>query len=463
VRVAFACAEVFPFAQTGGLGDVCGALPLALAQQGVDVDVYMPAYGCIDKRGHGISRLDETLSVKKVTRRVTVYFVESKPYFSRQGLYGSAKGEYKDNCERFRFFNVTALAAIRRLGNPVAAVHCHDWHAALIPVYLKEYFRHDPFFHKTKSLLTIHNLAYQGLFAANKYHLLGLRRELFSSDCFEFYGRVNFLKAGLVYADRINAVSPQYAKEIQTKKYGCGLERTVRANKRKLSGILNGLDYAVWDPGHDRQIKKRYTAANAVAAKAANKFSLQREAGLATDPDAALYGSVGRLSHQKGIDLFLSIVDDLMKRELQVIVQGLGDAHYERAVRAAAEKYKGRFAFLRSFGSSSAHMVYASSDFFLMPSNFEPCGLSQMIAMKYAAVPIVYKTGGLADTVVGHAKSKGTGIVFEDYSAKGFLAAIDEAQKLFNNKRALQRLRRNAMARTFSWRSSAKKYRELYR
>jgi len=463
MRIAFACAEVVPFAQTGGLGDVCGALPLALEPLGVDVDVYMPGYGCIDRRKHGIKRLSDNLSVKKVSRRVHVYFIDSPKYFARRGLYGSARGEYKDNLERFRHFSLSVLASIKHLKKRVDVLHCHDWHTALIPVYLKEYFAEDPFFERTRSLLTIHNLAYQGLFAAHKFKLLGLNKRLFSPACFEFWGRINFLKAGLIYSDRLNAVSPQYAKEIQTKKYGCGLERTVRANKRKLSGILNGLDYAIWDPRRDLKIVRRYGPARLDKAKAVNKSRWQKQLGLKPDAGIPLYGSVGRLSHQKGVDLFLEVLASLMKRELQLVVQGMGDRRYEKAIKATARKHKGRLVFFNTFGKRSSHMIYAASDFFLMPSNFEPCGLSQMISMRYATIPVVFHTGGLADTVRPHTKPNATGIVFKDYSAKGFLAAIDQAQVLFKNRTKINAMRANAMAMEFSWTTSAKKYVELYR
>ncbi|HLF18047.1 MAG TPA: glycogen synthase GlgA [Candidatus Omnitrophota bacterium] len=464
MRVAFCSAEVAPFAKTGGLGDVCGTLPLALEKIGVKLDVFIPGYGCIEREKFNIRKVNAHLSHTKLGQSVDVYFIESTAYFHRHGIYGDRHSEYHDNLERFHHFNIQVFEALKTLGHPADIIHAHDWHAALIPVYLKEKYQKDPFFKKTKSLLTIHNLAYQGHFHKEKFAWLGLKEDLFSSDVFEFHGKGNFLKAGIVYADRISTVSPRYAKEIQTKKFGCGLEAILKKRSRKLVGILNGIDYDTWDPAKDRFIAKTYGKGNYGHGKAVNKSVLQQRLGLPVKENTPLFASVGRLSHQKGVDLMIDVMKDLMKEDLQILIQGVGDHRYEEQLKALAQGHKDRLAVCVDFDEVLAHQVYAAGDFFLMPSTYEPCGLSQMIALNYGTVPVVFETGGLADTVVPVDKSfkTGNGIVFSQHSTKGFLKAVRRACELYKHKDKLEHAIANAFKSRFPWKDSAEAYKKTY-
>ncbi len=464
MKVAFCSAEVFPFAKTGGLGEVCGTLPVALKERGIDVSVIMPRFRCIQDCGRPIRETGEGVATATLDDGIPVYFIESNLFFDRDGLYGDAHGDYPDNAERFQYYCLQTLELLRRLNRKVDIVHCHDWHAALIPVYLKAYYGDDPFYAKAKSVLTIHNLAHQGVFPDKDYGKLGLKNDLF--ETFEFFGKANFLKAGILHGDRITTVSPQYAREIQTQRFGCGLEAVLRSRADKVTGILNGLNYEVWNPATDPFLREKYSADDFETAKSAYKIHLQKEFRLPLRSDIPLCGFVGRLSHQKGIDLILKVLQDVKDRDdIQVLILGSGDGKYQRHLQEIAAQYPQKTAVSIHFDERLAHRIYAGCDLLWMPSHFEPCGLSQMIGLRYGTIPVVHHVGGLVDTVVPFDSSRrtGNGFVFDKYSREDFEKALHQAVAVFHNKGLFRRIRQNAFAADFSWDKSAHEYEKVYR
>ncbi len=452
VKILFCSGEVAPFAKTGGLADVAGSLPLALGKLGIDVLILMPKYRGIE------------VSEKILSDRVRVRFIEHEAFFNRSGLYGNRESDYTDNLDRFTFFSYECLAEAKRLGFKPDVVHAHDWHAALIPVLLKTKFAKDDFYKGSKTVLTIHNLAYQGVFAPSEYKKLGLPQDLFSVDGFEFYGQVNVLKAGLLFADRLNAVSPSYATEIQTQEFGCGLEGVLQKRKRRLSGILNGIDTEAWNPATDAKIKTFYSAGS-LEGKKKCKRALQEKCGFEADPEIPVLAIVSRLTHQKGLDLLAKAVPHFFKKKFQFVVLGDGEAEYRRLFEDIEKKYPGKAKIFFGFRAAEAHTIYAGADLFLMPSLFEPCGLGQLISMRYGTIPVVRRTGGLKDTVIDadeHPK-KGNGFTFEGLEVTNFIKALDRAEKAFEDKKRWDALVQSAMKSDFSWDESAKKYESLYR
>ena len=464
MKIAFCSSEVFPFAKTGGLGDVCGSLPLALERSGVELSIVMPGYRCIGQSGYKIEQLSENISETTLGSGIKVYFVEHASYFNRPGLYGDGTSDYPDNIERFSYFCNQALELLKQLDFQPDAVHCHDWQTALIPVLLKEKYSDDAFYAKTKSVLTIHNLAFQGVFPKTYYSKLGLDDHLFSPKGFESYGRVNLLKAGIMHSDAVTTVSSQYAKEIQTRQFGCGLERIIRSRVDHVTGILNGLDYNIWDPSTDEHIAQKYSAQDFTEAKLTNKTQLQKELGLKVSNDTPLFGFVGRLSHQKGFDLILDTLEALVEMDIQVAFLGMGEQQYQGALNQMALKHSENIAVCSDFNETLGRRIYAGSDFFLMPSQFEPCGLSQMISLCYGTIPVVFKTGGLADTIkpFGFFAQNGNGFMFTEYGRDQFLNEIRRASKIFQRKDKFKKLRLNAFRSRFTWEKSAGQYKEIY-
>jgi len=418
MKIAFCSSEVFPFAKTGGLADVAGSLPIALEKIGVEVAVFMPGYRMIAKSGHQLEPLKADISRATLGNKINVYFTQHSAFFDHEGLYGDQNGDYEDNIERFGYFSDRVLKLCKEIDFKPDVVHCHDWQTALIPVLLKRKYADDPFYESIKSLLTIHNLAFQGVFPKEQFAKLELGPEAFEKDGFEFYGKVNLLKAGIIQAEKVTTVSPQYAKEIRSKEFGCGLEEAVRKKYQGVAGILNGLDYEVWDPDTDKHIAQKYSRGDHDQAKAKNKFQLQKELGLEVSEDRALMIFVGRLSHQKGIDLVISSAKEVIELGTQLAFLGQGDNSYEKDIAGLLSKFPGHIAANHTFDEAFGHQFYAGGDFLLMPSRFEPCGLSQMIALAYGTVPVVYKTGGLADTVKAYGlwNQDGNGIVFKKYT-----------------------------------------------
>ncbi|MFH1202486.1 MAG: glycogen/starch synthase [Candidatus Omnitrophota bacterium] len=451
MKVLICSSEIVPFAKTGGLADVAGALPFALEELGVEVRLVMPKYRTVKTN-------QQTLG-----KNIIVYFIENDAYFNRDGLYGTKAGDFPDNLDRFSFFCKEALELVKREGFQPDIIHCNDWQTALIPVYLKSLYAEDPFFKNTKTVFTIHNLAYQGLFPKEELPKTGLPWYLFNMEALEFYGKINLLKGGLVFSDLINTVSSAYAREIQTKEFGAGLEGMLAKRKNSLFGILNGLDYRIWDPATDKFIFKSFSP-KALKDKTANKTRLQEACGLKPSASTPLFGIVSRLAEQKGFDLLAGIMKDLCKMPIQIVILGTGDQKYHDLLGKIAKQYPERLSLNLKFDDPLAHQIYAGSDFFLMPSKYEPCGLGQMISLKYATIPIVYKTGGLADTIVDFDLKKkiGNGFVLRKYSQKELLAAIKRALSIYKKKPVWSGLVRHATTYDFSWKSAAANYIKLY-
>jgi starch synthase len=456
MKIAMVASEVVPFAKTGGLADVTGALPLALEYCGHEVIVIMPSYKCITEAKLKITRIAKDVTTSFIGKNIKVFFIENKDYFNRDGLYGDKNGDYPDNLERFAYFCLRSLDLLKEINFCADILHLHDWQASLVAGYLKNLYSQKSFYNRMKCLLTLHNIGYQGVFAKEEFTKLGLDWELFSIDGFEFYNRVNLLKGGIVFTDFINTVSPTYANEIQTKELGFGLEGLLKERKNVLSGILNGVDYSVWDPNADRFITQNFSFAN-LKDKALNKEDLQKICNLPVDKNIPILGMVSRLAQQKGFDIFTDGLDELCKMNVQLVILGDGDVKYQELLKSAAEKYPKVISLNLKFDDPLAHKIYAGSDIFLMPSQYEPCGLGQLISLRYGTIPLVFKTGGLADTIC-----RNNGFVFSRYTKEELLKLIIKATQVFNNKKKWLALINNAMECNFSWKVSADKYIQLY-
>ena len=472
-RILMAASEMTPYAQTGGLGDVLAALPAALAELGIAVHVVLPAYGTIDVNAAG-AVLSSSVEVRVGgTRRevglrtaragaVSVSFVEADEYFGRDHLYGGPYGDYPDNAERFAFFSRAVLALAARLEPAPDIVHCHDWQAALVPVYARAF--PDPRLAAARTVLTIHNLGYQGIFPAAVWPLLDLDWSYFTPRTLEFYGQANLLKGGIVFADALTTVSRRYAEEILTPEYGNGLDGVLRERREALHGILNGVDYTSWDPARDPYITARYDRDD-LGGKARCKADLQARFGLDVAPQIPLFGMVTRLADQKGLDLVMAVLPDLLRDDAQLAILGNGDARYEHELSLAGRRAPGRLAVHIAYDPALAHQVEAGADAFLMPSRYEPCGLNQMYSLRYGTVPVVRATGGLDDTVAEFdaASGRGTGFKFGPYTADALLGAVARALDVYRRPDDWRRLVRNGMACDFSWRDAAERYLALYR
>ncbi|MFA5142897.1 MAG: glycogen synthase GlgA [Candidatus Omnitrophota bacterium] len=452
LKVLVAASEVAPFAKTGGLADVAGSLPIALAELGADVRVVMPKYGCVKAKGN-----------TAVLDGVKAYFIENDDYFNRKELYGDKFGDYHDNLERFAFFSKEALERCKKEGFKPDIIHCNDWQTALIPVYLNTVYKYDPFFSNTRTLFTIHNLAYQGIFGRDEYPKTGLDWILFNIECFEFYGKVNLMKAGIVYADAVNTVSPTYAKEMLTKEFGCGLEGVLKNKEKVLYGILNGIDYKTWNPETDTRIFKQYSI-RSIDDKYTNKERLQKELGLKVDREMPLIGMISRLADQKGLDLLAKIVDEFLNMKVQFVLLGTGDNKYHILFERMANIHNKNTSVNLKFDATLAQKIYAAADFFLMPSRYEPCGLSQMISFRYGTIPVARETGGLKDSVKEFSLNtrQGNGFTFSEYRADHLFAAMKRALTLYKNRSVWMELVKSVMALDFSWRASAGEYLKLY-
>jgi starch synthase len=475
MRVVMAASEAVPFAKTGGLADVVGALPRALKRLGVDVSVIMPAYRSISAAGFSLRRTEWTLQVpvsKQTVQAgvlqsdldgVPVYLVEADQYFARAGLYGSPDGDYLDNAERFAFFGRAIPALLMCMGS-VDVLHCHDWQTALAPVFLRADPGRYPGLERTRTVLTVHNIGYQGLFWHFDWHLLNLDWRYFTPDWLEFYGKINYLKGGLVSADALTTVSPTYAQEIQTPDFGYGLEGVLIARSEMLTGILNGVDYNAWNPEHDAFTAAHYSVDD-LAGKAACKADLQTTMGLPADPKIPVIGIVSRLTDQKGFDLIAEIAPQLLRKRIQLVVLGSGEAEHQELLQGLARRFRTRVAVRVAFDEALAHKIEAGSDMFLMPSRYEPCGLNQIYSLRYGTIPIVRATGGLEDSIVDFdvPAGQGTGFKFRDYTGEALLACIERALKVYRNPTAWRTLMGRAMRADFSWDRSAQAYRALYR
>lgn len=476
MKVLFVASEAFPLIKTGGLGDVGGSLPPALLSQGIDVRLLLPAYPpALAQAGplKPVAELDLRPFFLPIVRlhegrlpgtRVKVWLVDCPPVFDRAGNpYQSADDQpWPDNAQRFALFARVATAiALGRIGlrwQP-DLVHAHDWQSGLVPALLAS----EPA--RPATVFTIHNLAYQGLFPRATFDALRLDPSLWSFEALEFHGQMSFIKGGLVYADRLTTVSPNYAREIQTPRFGHGLDGLLRRRRDVLHGILNGIDTRAWNPARDPHLVSRYNAAR-FAAKQPNKPALQNELGLPPSPQP-LFGLVGRLVRQKGIDLVLELLPALARRGVQLAILGSGDREYEDALRRAAATHRDWLAVRIGYDEGLAHRIEAGADVFLMPSRFEPCGLNQLYSLRYGTVPVVHRVGGLADTVVDAtsanlARNVATGFTFDGERPADLAAALERAQALYHDAPRWKKLARHGMRQDFSWRHSAVEYRHLY-
>lgn len=475
MKVAFLASEVIPYAKTGGLADVAGALPKFLSGLGADVRVFLPLYREVRKKNLPLvpvldnAHLD--LGGKKVPFSVfehrpggvSAFFIDRPEYFDRDQLYGTAAGDYPDNGERFAFFSRAALETMRQTGFRPDVIHGHDWQAALAFAYLKFVYADDPFFARTRSLFTIHNLAYQGLFDKDILGRIGLPESLFNMNDLEFYGKVNALKAGILYATAVTTVSPRYSREIQTPEFGCSLDGLLRHRSDVLHGILNGVDYHAWDPATDKLIPASF-GPDDLSGKERCREDLIREFGLSAPPDVPIAGMVTRLAAQKGLDIVCEALGSLVDLGLTLVILGTGDQKIQEFLATAHKEHRGRLGLKIAFDEKIAHTIYAGSDIFLIPSRYEPCGLTQMYAMKYGTIPVVRATGGLDDSVQEFDRRSGTGNGFKFAEAKtdALLSAAARSVAAFRRKDEWKALVRNAMAADFSWERSAAAYLDLY-
>ena len=466
LKILMVASEAAPFAKTGGLADVVGSLPAALRPYDCEVAVLIPRYRGVDitsaRRIYDhlpiwLAGVSYDASLYQADAPTPFYFLDCPVLFDREGYYGNAKGDFADNAIRFAVLARAALGVARRVFRP-QVLHCHDWQTGLVPVYLRSVFANDPTFLGMKTLFTIHNLGYQGLFPREELPKIGLDRRVFNVDGLEFYGKVSFIKGGLNYSDALSTVSRRYALEIQTPEYGFGLDGVLRARSSALYGIPNGVDYGNWDPSADPHIAAHYSADD-LSGKRTCKKDLLRVFGL---PERAmkrpLLGVVSRLTSQKGTELLIEIAAELAAGDMYLVVLGSGDFDYENRLQQAAADDPDHIAVRLGYDEALAHKIEAGADMFLMPSHYEPCGLNQVYSLRYGTVPIVRATGGLDDTI-----EEGTGFKFQEYSAEALLAAIQAASAGFEDRATWEALMRRGMQKDFSWRVSAAQYAALYR
>jgi len=478
LRVLFVTPEAVPFAKTGGLADVAGALPKFIEPLGCKLILVMPCYRAVRRPGLPLQYLGEEIEVPlgnetiradiyqgQLTQDIPVYFIGREEFFDREYLYGTSRGDYFDNAERFIFFSRAALILAQHIGFSPEIIHHHEWQTGLIPAYLASIYRGDPFFSHTASVFTIHNIAYQGLFKKEKFWLTGLPIEMYNPEGIEFWERINLMKSGIVYADVINTVSQKYAEEIQTSEYGYGLEGILKKRGGDLYGILNGVDYQDWDPSRDAHLVAHYDL-NGLSGKRECKKDLLKEFHLPSSlENAPLLGMISRLADQKGFDLLAEILEELFALPIGFVLLGTGEQKYHDLFQQVAQKYPQKVGIRLTYDDRLAHKIEAGSDLFLMPSKYEPCGLNQIYSLKYGTIPVVRATGGLDDTIVNYSPTtrKGNGFKFARYDAKEFMDQIKDAISLYSQPEHWRQLIRNAMMSDFSWRRSAAAYLQLYR
>jgi starch synthase len=465
MNILMVASEATPFAKTGGLADVLGALPAALQARGEQTAVVLPAYrqnqypneprvayrGLWVPIGSGY-----VVDIYQTTERgVSFYFVDCPPLFDREGIYGAGGADYPDNYIRFAVLSMASVGVARYLFRP-QIIHVHDWQAALAPVYIRQHFGGDPTFSGVKILFTIHNLGYQGIFGPEAVPLIGLDSRLFNPGQLEFFGRLNLMKGGIAFADAVSTVSKGYAREIQTPEYGFGLDGFLRQHG-PIYGIVNGVDYVEWNPEHDPFIARNYSVDD-LSGKRECKRALMEELGLASaDSKRPLIGIVSRFAAQKGIDVIAEIASRLLEQDVQLAVLGSGDPPYESMFQRLADAYPDRVAVRIGYDNALSHRIEAGADMFLMPSRYEPCGLSQIYSLRYGTLPVVRATGGLDDTI-----DEGTGFKFRDFSGEALLDALGTALKAFGDRDRWVAMMRRGMRKDFSWSSAAVEYLALY-
>ena len=477
MRILLASSEVHPYSKTGGLADMVASLAKTLARDGDRVGVITPLYAGIRERFPELKQLDLPLELPLGPLRVrgeiwslepiqglTVYFVDQPAFYHRADLYQEEGIDYPDNAERFIFFSKAAAHLALRLAWEPEVLHLHDWQASPAALLIHHQRKLAGQGTTPGVCLTIHNLAYQGLFPAAKYALTNLPQDYFTPTGVEFYGQMNCLKAGIVYADVITTVSPRYAREITSEEMGCGLDGLLRQRNSSLVGILNGVDYEEWNTINNPYLKHPYSPAD-LSGKAANKLELQKEFGLPVDASLPLFGGIGRLAEQKGVEIMLGALEEMLRTTMQFVVVGNGAPAFQRAYQELARRYPSQVGVRIGFDEGLSHRIEAGSDFFLMPSRFEPCGLNQMYGLRYGTIPIVRITGGLDDTVIDVRENAGNanGIKFSEYSATALAKGIRKALALFERPAALYQFRQNAMAADFSWDRTVAQYLQAYR
>lgn len=511
MKILFAASEATPFVKTGGLADVLGSLPQAIQsrlqkekQKGSQVAVVLPKYSLIEESSFSfkpltgkilvpvgdrietgtIWTLDPSKRASHSTPRpphpphpphpqlknLSVYFIENRKYFNRSALYRTEKGDFDDNDERFIFFSRAVLELCKFIDFVPDIIHCHDWQTGLIPAYLKTLYHTDAFFHRTATVFTIHNIAYQGLFPKQTLFLAGFNWHDFTPEKLEYYEQINFLKAALVFADKISTVSPTYSQEVREKsEFGRGMEGVLKARSKDFFGILNGLDRSEWDPAKDSNLLARFSqkSKNLIATKKICKKNLQKTLQFSLNESVPLVGMVSRLDPQKGFGRVIEVVQELLHHgeKFQWVILGSGDKEIQELLTNLSKQFSKQISFQTGFNNKLAHKIYGGSDLFFMPSEFEPCGLGQMIAMRYGTIPVVSPTGGLLDTVFpwDQKTGKGTGFVSAENSASSLLESLQNSFKIYQNSVQWEKLVQNAMAQDFSWELSAGHYLELYK
>jgi starch synthase len=476
MKVAMLASEAVPFAKTGGLADVAGALPKFLSALGIELNVFLPLYRETKKRNLPLRRVIESLEMdwngEKVrfsvweSREGALGFlmIERDEYFDRDCLYGTPQGDYPDNGERFAFFSKAALETLRHLDFRPDVIHAHDWQAAIALAFLKFVYAQDPFFAYTRSLFTIHNLAYQGLFEKNVLGLVGLPESLFNMEDLEFYGKVNYLKGGILYSTAVSTVSRRYSQEIQTPEFGYRLDGLLRKRRDRLFGILNGVDYADWNPATDKFIVRPFDPTYLDGKKECRRDLLRAFSLDTVKEETPVVGLVSRLAGQKGFDILCESLEGIFKLGAVLVILGTGEEVFQKALNAAREKSPGSLGLKIAYDESLSHKIYAGSDMFLIPSRYEPCGLTQMYSLRYGTVPVVRATGGLDDTIQEYDSARGTGngFKFQEYSSAALLSSLQKAMTVHQQKERWRELVQKAMACDFSWEMSAREYLRLY-
>ena len=473
MKIAFVASEGVPFSKTGGLADVVGALPKALAGLGHEVETILPRYRSTQSGPTVPGAQSLTIPLgggyKFATAQdggrvhgVQTYLIDCPEFFDRDGLYQHKGQDYPDNPTRFATFSLAALELLKRSPRAPDLIHCHDWQSALLPVYLKNLYRGDRYFRSTSVMFTIHNLGYQGLFPPHVLPQISLPGSLFTIDALEYYGMVNPLKGGILFADFVTTVSRKYAEEIQTAEFGCGMEGVLRSRADRLQGILNGVDYTEWDPATDKLLAANYTPVKLEGKKVCKKALLEKMGATAPVLERPVIGIVSRFASQKGFDLISNIAEQLAALDLTIVALGTGEPAHEELFRNMAAKYPQKFLVKIAYDNALAHQIEAGSDMFLMPSRYEPCGLNQIYSLKYGTVPIVRATGGLDDTIEAFDGKAGTGFKFQEYSPPALQEAVQSALKTYRTPAAWQQLVQNGMKQDFSWTTSARAYEQIY-
>ena len=476
MRILLASSEAYPFSKTGGLADMVGSLGKALAHAGHEAAIVTPLYRGILQRYPALKKVNWQFNLPlgiqwyqgglysmEMEPGLTVYFVEHQAFFDRAGIYHEANVSYRDNAERFIFFSKCVAHLARYLPWRPDVVHVHDWQVALVPALIKHQRNVEGWGSPPPTCLTIHNLAYQGIFWPGAFAFTNLPDHFFNPEGAEFFGQLNCLKAGIAYADIITTVSPRYAREITTVEYGCGLDGLLRRRRERLVGILNGVDYEEWNTTKNSHLFKTYSATR-LAGKEVNKTELQKLLGLPVAEDIPLFGTISRLAEQKGVDIQLGALEEMLNTDMQFAVLGSGSPDYELGYKELAKRFPTKVAVRIGYDEKLAHRIEAASDFFLMPSRFEPSGLNQMYSLRYGTIPVVRATGGLDDSVIDFNQNpeRANGVKFQEYSARALAKAIRKALALYQERKLYRKFQKNAMGMDFSWEKTVEEYLKVY-